>query len=72
MNAHQRRIARRVVRRQLGESPSYEALYASEGDPFDDYDDEDEPEACPDCHGDGRDAMSDYLLPCKLCGGFGN
>ena len=35
------------------------------------YDDASEPDgpACPHCHGDGADPMTDYLLPCKLCQG---
>jgi len=31
-----------------------------------DYEDEAE---CSRCHGDGRDPLSDYLLPCPFCGG---
>jgi len=32
----------------------------------DEYDEEPE---CPRCEGDGRDPLSDYLLPCPLCQG---
>jgi hypothetical protein len=35
----------------------------------DDYDDNDYEEPCPNCKGDGRDPMNDYLLPCHLCQG---
>lgn len=35
----------------------------------DDYDDDDYEEPCPNCKGDGRDPMNDYLLPCHLCQG---
>ena len=28
-------------------------------------------EACPACDGDGCDPMTDYALPCELCGGDG-
>lgn len=35
-------------------------------------DDRDEPcdddPACPCCHGDGMDPMTDYALPCQECG----
>lgn len=38
--------------------------YEDEGDYLDGDDEE-----CPRCHGDGRDQMTDYLLPCPLCQG---
>lgn len=41
---------------------------STERDFEDDYDDQDEPE-CERCHGDGRDPLTDYLLPCPLCQG---
>jgi hypothetical protein len=68
MNAHQRRVARRKDRHYWDESPSYADLYASDGDCFSD---DDEREACTACDGDGRDPMTDYLLPCEVCGGDG-
>jgi hypothetical protein len=69
MNAHQRRIARRKVAQRLGESPSWDDLYESDGDPFDD--DDIERGTCPVCRGDGGDPMDDYLLPCGYCMGEG-
>jgi len=38
----------------------------ADDDQYDGYDDEPE---CPNCHGEGRDPHSDYLLPCPLCQG---
>ncbi|ARV17514.1 hypothetical protein AEP_00554 [Curvibacter sp. AEP1-3] len=32
-----------------------------------DYEDDDK--ECERCHGDGRDPLNDYLLPCPLCEG---
>jgi hypothetical protein len=70
MNAHQRRVARRKAKSYWGDSPSWEDLFASDGDPFDD-DFDDDRQTCTACLGDGRDSFSDYLLPCDVCGGDG-
>lgn len=67
MNAHQRRVARRDLTRMADAFDAWDERDSY----FDDYDDEDERQACTACFGDGRDSMSDYLLPCEVCGGDG-
>lgn len=41
----------------------------TDGDWDDDRDEEVDEFVCDWCHGDGRDPMTDYLLPCPACQG---
>ena len=59
-------MSRRARSRAPAVAAKYVALVPYEGE---DHEEEDlhEPDECPHCHGDGRDPMTDYLLPCPLC-----
>ena len=59
-------MSRRARTRAAALAAKYIALVPLDDEP-DDCDQDDE--RCPCCDGDGADPMSDYALPCPVCGG---